>query len=453
LGNTPTLENDENKELSTPARHLTYKIDSAQQRAQRLKHVLEANSTSDMESTQLFQELTTALEELRVADEELQQQNDALLQTRQDLENERQRYHDLFEYAPDAYLVTDMYGIIREVNRAAETMLNIKSKFLVHKPLTVYVPPRFSRAFRLYLAQLPDIAEPHDWEVKLQPRHQPPIDVSISVAIARDRQGIPQHLRWQIRDVTRRNQTLEALRLSEEQNRHHNLDLTKLSQRLLEVQESEKRLIARELHDEIGQSLTALKIMLSSHDESGLTSALGIVDDLIVQVRSLSLELRPTILDDLGLIPALLWYFNRYTTQTNIKVRFKHQGIQDRFAHNFETAVFRIVQEALTNVARYAEVNQVSVRLLLEDNILTLEITDKGKGFDKEQMLSTNLSAGITGMIERAALLGGHLDIKSAPGRGCQIRATLPLEREINDGQHSTGGRSPSSSAGYPITP
>ncbi len=439
-----TLLHGQNQDKSTSVSGMVGHLRAAQQRVEDwMQRYHDEGLEGSLLITKIFEELRTTLEELRVVDEELETQNEILIQTRSELEHQRQRYHDLFEFAPDGYLVTTLYGVILEANHAMLALLNIRREFLLNRPVAVFVTSKYRAAFRLYLAQIPDIPEIHDWEVRVQPyKGLTPIDVSMSVAILHDLDRKPVELLWLFRDVTKRNEVMEALRKSEEENRCHNQELVRLSRRLLEVQEVEKRAIARELHDEIGQSLTALKIMLGMQVEKAPTSlqpALEILDGLINQVRSLSLDLRPSILDDLGLIPALLWYFKRYTTQTSIRVRFKHQGIKHRLPHDLETAVFRIVQEALTNAARYAGVKTISVRILLADETLSLEIVDKGQGFDSEKVLTSNQSAGLSGMIERAALLDGQLQIKSAPGKGCQIQASVPLKTEALDGQHRTG--------------
>jgi PAS domain S-box-containing protein len=208
-----------------------------------------------------------------------------------------------------------------------------------------------------------------------------------------------------------------------------------LSQRLVEVQESERRTIARELHDEIGQALTGLKLMLDMATRSpaedigeSLREALALVDGLMTQVRNLSLDLRPTMLDDLGLLPALLWHCGRYTDQTGVHVDFRHTNLEGRrFGSKVETAAYRIVQEALTNVARHADVDKVTVRLWAEQDSLNVQIEDQGAGFDLERAMVKE-SSGLVGMRERAVLLGGELTIESTPGTGTRLVAELPLD-------------------------
>jgi signal transduction histidine kinase len=227
-------------------------------------------------------------------------------------------------------------------------------------------------------------------------------------------------------------------------------ELRRLSNRLVDVQERERRSIARELHDEIGQLLTGLKLALETAAllpadaaKARIDQTLSLVNELMGRIRELSLDLRPAMLDDLGLLPALLWHFERYSTQTGVRVIFKHSGIDDgRLNPGVETATYRIVQEALTNVARYARVNDATVTIFADAENLTAQIEDQGMGFDPSATLAATHSSGLTGMRERAQLVGGTLSIESAPSRGTQIYALLPLnenEGTSND-RHTLGG-------------
>ncbi|HEY2744931.1 MAG TPA: sensor histidine kinase [Polyangia bacterium] len=195
------------------------------------------------------------------------------------------------------------------------------------------------------------------------------------------------------------------------------------------LEESERRHIATELHDEIGQSLTALKLRLHVADPSEhVVQSREIVDDLMRRVSSLSLDLRPPMLDDFGLLPALRWLIDRYKVQTGVEVEFAHAGLEGRVAPAVETAAFRIAQEALTNVARHAEVKRVNVRARCHDGLLTLQIADEGKGFEASAALAAANSTGLSGMRERAAALGGSLTIETASGAGTCLTAELPLD-------------------------
>ena len=168
--------------------------------------------------------------------------------------------------------------------------------------------------------------------------------------------------------------------------------LQALSHRLLEVQEAERRHIARELHDEVGQALTALKLALDplarqpAAADARLREAQALVDHLLERVRSLALDLRPAMLDDLGLLPALLWLIERFATQAGLHVSFEHRGLGQRFASDVETTAYRIVQEALTNVARHAATARATVRAWVDETTLNVQIVDQGRGFAPEAL-------------------------------------------------------------------
>lgn len=217
-----------------------------------------------------------------------------------------------------------------------------------------------------------------------------------------------------------------------------------LSKTNVEIQEAERRRIARELHDHLGQSLTGFQFMLESvkhqvdeAQKAGIAEIQNSVANIIEQVREMSLNLRPSILDDLGLIPTLKWHLDRYTKQTGIRVNFYSPNSTERFPAEIETTAYRIIQEALTNAARHSGATEVFVGLVVNDNSLWVEILDKGKGFDVSTVLNKPTS-GLSGMTERADLMGGYLTIKSYPDQGTQLLAALPitekpLERRRND--------------------
>lgn len=217
-----------------------------------------------------------------------------------------------------------------------------------------------------------------------------------------------------------------------------------IPRQLLEAQEAERRSIARELHDEIGQLLTGLRLILEMAGRElpgaradSLTQAQALVGELLARVREMSLQLRPPMLDDLGLLPALMWHFERSAALTQVRVNYKHMGVEDRrFPQEVETAAYRIAQEALTNVARHAQVIEVTVRLWAVQEMLGLEIEDRGVGFDAASMLATHSSSGISGMRERAFLLGGQFTVESAPGKGTRILVELPFGGNTMREQH-----------------
>lgn len=214
-----------------------------------------------------------------------------------------------------------------------------------------------------------------------------------------------------------------------------------LSQQLLEIQEAERRHIARELHDEIGQTLTAVKVNLQaaqnfqdgSNQKAYLDESITIVEATLQQVRNLSLELRPSLLDDLGVVAALRWYIDRQAQRAGFKAQFITHLPETRLHPEVETTCFRIVQEALTNVVRHAKARYVSVELYQRDNQLELAIWDDGVGFDVEAAMERaagDLSLGLLGMKERAQLIGGRISIHSDTDKGTTIRAYFPLDME-----------------------
>jgi PAS domain S-box-containing protein len=212
--------------------------------------------------------------------------------------------------------------------------------------------------------------------------------------------------------------------------REANERLQSLSRRLLAVQEEERRHIGRELHDQIGQMLTVLKLMLDSlqNPDTSMRDVIDqagrLIDELFGTIRGLSLELRPPMLDDSGLLPTLLWHVGQYQQQTRIPVDVRHTELP-RLSGEVETAAFRIAQEALTNVARHAGATSARVLVWIANELLMMQIEDDGAGFDAEAAWQ-QASGGLSGMRERATLLGGRLTVDSLPGRGTTISVELP---------------------------
>ena len=214
-----------------------------------------------------------------------------------------------------------------------------------------------------------------------------------------------------------------------------------LSRRLIDAQEVERKRLSRELHDQIGQALTAVQISLQALQSScdapyagPLTDCLTIIDDALRQVHDLSLDLRPSLLDDLGLIAALRWYVDRVASRAGLVTHFNADVIGGRLPPQVETACFRIAQEALTNVLRHAQAATVWVQVTQQDSGLQLVVRDNGAGFDVLAAMNrtgVDASLGLQGMQERAAALDGNVEIKSHAGNGVEVLVRFPLAQAL----------------------
>ena len=215
---------------------------------------------------------------------------------------------------------------------------------------------------------------------------------------------------------------------------HARETLQELSARLVAAQEDERRSIARELHDEVGQSLTGVLLEmanLSTLIRARKTESLEpkaneikkLVEDSIAVVRNMALLLRPPMLDDLGLVPALQWQAREITRRSGIRVKIAAEGIPESLPEDVRTCIYRIVQEALHNVMQHASANAVRVSMHLEEGHIYLSIQDDGKGFAAKE----ERGMGLLGMEERVSHLGGSFAVESEPGEGAILRVILPV--------------------------
>lgn len=214
--------------------------------------------------------------------------------------------------------------------------------------------------------------------------------------------------------------------------------LSNLSARLLEVQESERRAISRELHDEVGQSLSALLLAIgnvaalipadgSSGARAQLQDIRRMAEKTVAVVRDMSLLLRPSMLDDLGLIPALQWQAREVSRTSNMVVELEADNIPDDLPDEYKTCIYRIVQEALRNVARHAGAKHVRIQLRQAGNALRLTVQDDGRGF----VPANEKGLGLLGIQERIGRLKGTFGIQSEPGKGATLRVMLPAAIEV----------------------
>jgi two-component system sensor histidine kinase UhpB len=212
-----------------------------------------------------------------------------------------------------------------------------------------------------------------------------------------------------------------------------------LSRSVWRVQEDERRRLARELHDGIGQTLAALKNQLETarrldgrspeQTAASIGEALEIASQALQETRDLSRLLRPAVLDDLGLFPALRWLARTVGSRFSIDVDLELQGADERFDLEIETLAFRVIQEALTNVAKHSGATSATVEVERSADRLRIRVSDPGRGFDPQGALGVEREAGLglRGMRDRAELFGGSVRVDSEPGRGAQIEILVPL--------------------------
>jgi signal transduction histidine kinase len=250
------------------------------------------------------------------------------------------------------------------------------------------------------------------------------------------------------REIRQRKSVEESLRKSEhhysellEQSRHMQEQLRLLSRQLLSAQEEERKMISRELHDQIAQTLTGINIQLATLKVEAAVNVKGLqkkitrtqrmVEKSVDIVHRFARELRPTVLDDLGLIPALHSFMKGFTRRTGIHIHFTTftSGKIEQLNNASRTVFYRIAQEALTNVARHAQASLVEVNFEKLPNTICLKIKDNGKSFQAQRVMHSkrNTRLGLIGMRERLEMVGGSFSVESAPGKGTTVRAQIPL--------------------------
>jgi PAS domain S-box-containing protein len=335
------------------------------------------------------------------------------------LQEKSEQLSKLFERLPQPVIVMDENGRALRVNPEFARVFRFTSEETVGRRLCDLIVPG-------------DLGQDSDTEPELAPEGR-----QGEVEVVRQRKdGSQLHVLVVSVTVSLPGRRTELWTIYRDITAHKRAEasLQAVSSRLLEVQEAERRHLARELHDEVGQLLTGLRLLLKLNGDASIDTIKGrfdqarsIVDDLFGTVRRLSFDLRPADLDQFGLLPALLVLFERYTSQTGILVDFKHRDVDRRFESKVETAAYRVVQQALTNTAQHAGVAGVTVRLWAEANKLHLQVEDRGRGFDPEIVMKVTRSSGLFGMSERTSLVGGRMTIDSTPGEGTTITAELPL--------------------------
>ena len=386
----------------------------------RLAETLAARAASAIQNAQLFEQSQRYVAELEERISERKQAEAALRES-------EERYRELFENARDAIYVHDLAGNYIRINRAAERLSGYRRDEIIGHNFTEFVAPDHIRHVRVsFCAKLAKKGETtYEVDVIAKDGRRVPVEVS-SRAIYEN--GLLVGVQGMARDITERKIAQDALQM--------------FSRQLIEAQEDERRRIARELHDQIGQVLTAVKMNLhsvqqvcnSSEARSHVKDNIDAVDEALRLVRDLSVDLRPPVLDDLGLVTALRWYIDRYARRTGLNVELIIDLPDDgeRFSRELETASFRIAQEALTNIVRHANASEIVVQLSKDQHELVFSIKDNGVGFDLNRLRKRATRAATLGLIsmqERAHAAGGTVEIDSETSKGTEVRFRLPLDR------------------------
>lgn len=358
------------------------------------------------------------------------------------------KFRTFVEQSSEGVVVLNEAGLVIEWNLAQELITGIPRAQALHVPFwelqARVLPPEQRQSHQ------PDdlkAALPDAFRTGQLPLPGRLIDIEIQTATG-ERKFIQQaafpivttqgyHIGGIFRDVTDRKRVEAELREDEMRLRH-------LSRQLLQVQEQERLALARELHDDIGQALTAIKLDLQTAQQSldrtaiqnRIADSLEAVEYALQAVRRLSLDLRPLLLDDLGLVAALRWYIDRQAQRSGFTAQVHLATPQERLSPETETICFRIVQEALTNIVRHAHAQQVTVELRQTDSQLEMIVRDDGRGFDVRTARVQALrgaSLGLLSMEERVRLGHGQIEIESVPAQGTTIRVRLPLSDQAAD--------------------
>jgi PAS domain S-box-containing protein len=415
------------------------------------------------------------LHELQVHQVELELQNAELQESRDEAEVALEKYTELYDFAPVGYFSLDEQGRILAVNLTGAALLGVERSRLTGRPLQRFVVPASRPIFLAFLEKVFATPDKQVCEVSILDEDGVAFWVDLQGAALPSPGGAPLSCRVAASDITalkraaeaqrrlealaainrelnleivRRQAVEAALKESEvrqgrllEQSQHMQEQLRRLSHQILQAHEEERKRISRELHDEVTQTLVGINVHLETLTRATeanprqlkgkIVRTQRLVEKAVSMVHRFARELRPTLLDDLGLVATVHSFLKDFTKRTGIRVHFTSfaSGRIDQLASDARTVFYRVAQEALTNVARHAEASQVKVSLLKLPEALCLEISDNGKSFAVEKVMDPkrNQRLGLIGMRERVEMVGGSLSIESAPGQGTTIRAQIPI--------------------------
>lgn len=391
--------------------------------------------------------------ELQVYAEEITVQNEQLRRAQHDLEVARDRFADLYDFAPVGYLLLDEYGAIADINVAGAAIFGKSRAFLLSLPLPSLIARHDRERLRRFL---PLVRDDHagsplqiEFQIKVEGHH-----IARLIARTRNDHGVKQIFAAMLDITEERRLERERLdALAREQARASELvaevaertsaqrSVKTLLSRLVSIQEEERRRLARNLHDHLGQQLSALRLAMTSvvvdtAASQQMRHRLAIIDRITSEldhaVNYLAWDLRPVSLDELGLQAALDGLAHDWSDNTGVKTEFL--GALDpqlRLAAAVESNLYRLVQEALSNVAKHANATCVSILIRHNADTLDVIVEDDGRGFDPDESKSSGHLQGGMGLVnmrERAALVDGHVTIESAPGRGTTVFVSVPLK-------------------------
>ncbi|MEJ2543296.1 MAG: PAS domain-containing sensor histidine kinase [Calditrichaceae bacterium] len=343
-------------------------------------------------------------------------------------------FQDIFNSIGDGVFVNRLlndskFGIFVEANKQACALLNFSCSELLKLSFYNLVSIGEQAKFKLVINQLREKGLAV-FEIDLYTKNGPKVPVEINMHLINLKNELT--VISVIKDTSKRTRNQIDLTSSREQ-------LRNLALRLQNIREEERTLIAREIHDELGQLLTVLKIQVSliskkvsgkkKEVDSQIQSSKDLIDQAINTVQKISSKLRPGILDELGLIPAIEWYVKEFEQLTGIQCECSLTQKPVELNPEQSTALFRITQEALTNVARHSLAKRVSVYLKNENGTLVLEITDNGIGIHQFQIDNPN-SLGLLGIKERAIVFGGKVSINGVPDKGTNLKIEWPLKHD-----------------------
>jgi signal transduction histidine kinase len=398
------------------------------------------------------------LHELQVHQIELEMQNAELRQARDELEVALDNYTDLYDFAPSGYFTLAATGAILQANLTGSLLVGIERSRLVGQSFGRLVSAGFRPAFGTFLEQVfaGQTKQAGDFELACQ--GQPPRFVNIEAQCLLNGQGCraavvditarkaAEEARYRLEVMTASNHKLEleinrrktleqALKASEHQ-------LRQLSHEILLAQEAERKRISRELHDTVLQTLVGISIHLASltpkpaDNPTSLRRKIAqtqrLVEKSLAMVHRFAVELRPTVLDDLGLIPALHTFMKDFMKRTGVRARLTAYEAVNQLPLDLSAVLYRVALEALNNVAIHAQASVVEVRIKKLPEWICLTITDDGKSFDVKRVLraKANGRLGLLGMKERLQMVGGKFSIKSKPGLGTTVTARIPAPPE-----------------------